>query len=364
METRDNRAKSITLTVTEKCDLACIYCYEHKKTARDMDLMTAQSIIDREFSDHSADSFMIEFFGGEPFLNFPLIKAVVDYIGKTYSEIPVHYFISSNGTHVHGEIQQWLITHSDSVTVGLSFDGTKRVQDMNRSGSFDKIDLLFFRKMYPMQPVKMTVSKNSLPYLSESIAFLHEQGFKIACNLAYMVDWTSAECVHILQEQLELLIQYYIDHPQLEKCSMLNYDISILGHPKANQEYVKKFCGCGTDMHVYSVDGICYPCQLFSPISASEKAIKSCDFHLKREIPRECYPAMCNDCYYERLCAFCLGSNYLSTGNMFMPDAKRCELNKVIFRANAKLQAMEWGNGVAFEDEQGLLKSVTDILGL
>lgn len=356
--------KSITLTVTEKCDLACVYCYEHKKTARDMDFTTAQSIIDYEFSGQNEEGRMIEFFGGEPFLNFPLIRAVVDYITNTYGNVPVHYFISSNGTQVHGDIQKWLANHSDSVTVGLSFDGTKFVQDMNRSNSFDKIDLLFFNKLYRDQPVKMTVSERSLPYLYESVTFLHEQGFGVACNLAYMVDWTNPKNLNILQEQLEMLIQYYIANPQIKKCSMLNYNIAILGHPKANHGYVKKYCGCGTEMRVYGVDGICYPCQLFSPISAEGKAIKSSDFHVAREIPKDYYPAMCNECYFERICAFCLGSNYLSTGNMFMPDIERCSLNKVIFRANAKLRALEWGNGVLVEDEQGMLKAITEILNL
>lgn len=355
--------KTITLTVTEKCDLACVYCYEHKKSANNMALNTAKDIIDRELINDKSQSYMIEFFGGEPFLNFELIKKVVDYINNNYPQAYIHFFVSSNGTQVHDDIQRWLMQHKNHITVGLSFDGIKEVQNINRSDSFDKIDLAFFQRTYPAQPIKMTVSEQSLPYLSRSVIFLHEQGFRVSCNLAYMVDWSATENLSALCEQLEKLINYYVAHPDIERCSMLNLDISILSHPKVNSEYVKKFCGCGTDMRVYGVDGACYPCQLFSPIAAEDKAIKSSEFRIERDIPKELYPKMCNNCYFERICAFCLGSNYLSTGNMFLPDQKRCELNKIIFKANAKLRAIEWEHGIGkCVDEQGLLRSIIEIM--
>ena len=355
--------KTITLIVTEKCDLACSYCYEHKKNARNMSFETAKKIIDKELSSDEYSSFMIEFFGGEPFLNFELIKQIVNYVNETYAK-NVHFFATTNGTQVHGEIENWLRKNVNQFTSGLSFDGIRDAQNINRSNSFNKIDLNVFKELYPTQPIKMTVSEKSLPMFFESVKFLTELGFKIACNLAYMVDWLKDENRTILEEQLDLLIDYYIKNPDYSRCTMLDYDISVLSHPLVNSTVVKKFCGCGTDMSVYGIDGECYPCQLFSPIASQENAIKSENFHITRDIPKELYPKECNECYYERICSFCLGSNYLSTGDMFKPDFVRCELNKIIFKANAKLKALEWENGLLkHEDEQGLLRSIVEILG-
>ena len=355
--------KTITLIVTERCNLSCIYCYEPKKSSSDMSFETAKIIIDKELNNSDYSKFTIEFFGGEPLLNFDLIKNVFLYVNEKYKSKDVHFFATTNGTCVHGEIEHWLRQNVHRFTLGLSFDGIKEAQDTNRSNSFDRVNLALFKELYPTQPLKMTVSEKSLPLFFESVKYLTEQGFDVSCNLAYMVDWLNDNNRVVLEQQLNLLINYYIDNPKLKKCSMLNYDISILSHPVANDKIVKKFCGCGTNMSVYGVDGKCYPCQLFSPVAADKRAIQSKDFYIKRDIPKEKYPQECNECFFERICSFCLGSNYLSTGNMFVPDFERCKLNRVIFQANAKLKALEWERGLLeTDDEQGTLRSILTIL--
>ena len=67
--------KTLMLILTENCNLNCVYCYEHHKTLDDMPFETAKKAIDAEF--HDLDQYEhgeIELFGGEPFLNFELIK--------------------------------------------------------------------------------------------------------------------------------------------------------------------------------------------------------------------------------------------------------------------------------------------------
>ena len=46
--------KTVTLVVTEKCDLSCVYCYEHDKTGRQMKFQTAKQIIDEEIQNSSS----------------------------------------------------------------------------------------------------------------------------------------------------------------------------------------------------------------------------------------------------------------------------------------------------------------------
>ena len=241
-------------------------------------------------------------------------------------------------------------------------DGNKKAHDLNRSNSFSNIDLDFFLSTYPNQHVKMTISELSLPYLFESIKFIAEKGFTISCNLAYMVDWLSAKNSEILKRQLDLLIDYYLDNPNIPRCNLLDFKIEILSHPTIDDS-VNKYCGCGTHMACYDIYGEKYPCQLFAPISADERAIKSENFEISEILVKEKFPVECRNCYYLRICTFCLGSNYLSTGNIYQPDKGRCELYKVIFQANAKLKALEWERGISnTEDEQGLLRSICKIL--
>ncbi len=356
----DNQ-KSVTLTITERCDLACVYCYEHNKTAKQMSFETAKNIIDKELINLDKYRYTIEFFGGEPFLNFDLIKQVVEYTLNNYRGY-YHFFITTNGTQVHNEIQEWLTVHKNSVSVGLSLDGNKIPHNLNRSNSFDKIDLDFFKTTYPEQTIKMTISELSLPYLYESIKFITENGFLISCNLAYMVDWLSDKNKPILEEQLDKLIQYYIDNPSVPRCSMMDFKIDILAKPEKHRGFIDKYCGCGTHMICYDINGDSFPCQLFSPLSAGEKAIPSKNFKIDREIKKELYGHECATCYYQRICQTCLGSNYLSTGDIYKVDATRCQLYKIIFKANAKLRALEWERGLLkCDDEQAMLRSILAI---
>lgn len=363
-DTSIEKKKGLTLTITERCDLSCVYCYEHNKSAKQMTFEQAKLILDKELVNLDKYEYSIEFFGGEPFLNFELIKKVVDYVLSNYYG-KYYFFITTNGTQVHGEVQDWLRKYKNCVMVGLSLDGNKTAHDLNRSNSFDKIDLDFFLELYPSQTIKMTISEQSLPYLFESIKFLTEKGFLISCNLAYMVDWLAPKNVSILEEQLELLIEYYLENPDRPKCNMMNFPLEILAHPSANDEVVRKYCGCGTHMMCYDIKGECYPCQLFSPLSAGEKAWKSREFFISDKIKKDSYPKQCRDCYYQRICSFCLGSNYLSTGDIFQIDEGRCELYKLIYKANAKLKALEWEKGKVYtEDEQALLRSIDKIFSI
>ena len=87
-----NKIKVFMLITNENCNLNCTYCYEHHKTTSYMSFTTAKSIIDKEFSTAtSGETFEIEFFGGEPFLNFPLIKQIVDYVKSKYSNLKVYF---------------------------------------------------------------------------------------------------------------------------------------------------------------------------------------------------------------------------------------------------------------------------------
>lgn len=360
----ERKGKNISLIVTESCNLSCVYCYEHDKSARVMSFETAKKIIDDAMIDRDKVVLTIDFFGGEPMLNFELIRQVVEYAAQTYKG-DYHFFATTNGTLVHGKIKEWLREWRDYITLGLSLDGNKVAHDINRSNSFDAIDLDFFLEMYPSQDVKMTISEQSLPYLAESIEFLHKKGFKVSCNLAYMIDWFAPKNLFTLQEQLEKVVAFYLAHPEYERCNMLDFNISVLSHPRKDEETINAFCGCGRTMVCYDTDGVGYPCQLFAPISAGGKAIKSCDIHINDTAPKSLLPKRCIDCYYQRICPTCLGSNYLSTGDLFDNDEARCKLYKLIFKANAYLKAKEWELGIAkTDDEQGLLRSILEIQSL
>ena len=355
--------RSVTLTLTTRCNLSCVYCYENNKSNSAMSLETAKNILDRTFRELNGGKLYIELFGGEPFLEFDLIKALYEYADKEYHQEKWIMFATTNGTLIHDDVQEWLKKHPRMIC-GLSLDGNKTMQDLNRSCSFDLIDLDFFLSQYPDQKIKMTISQNTLPMLAEGVIFAQEKGFKINCNLAFGIDWNNPHNTEILEEQLKQLIEYYLQHQDAEPCSMLNNPIGGAALTKKTP-YVRKWCGTGTAMRAYSVDGTAYPCQFFMPISAGiEKARPIGSIVFDKEIPLERVDERCRDCVAIDICPTCYGSNYIATGNIYQKDRGYCQLMKIILKSRSYFKALQWKRGLLKLDEkqeQALLKSIVMI---
>ena len=77
---KEINGRSVTLTLTNKCNLNCTYCYEFGKNCNKMSIETARKIIDLETSQQSESMIIFELFGGEPFLEFDLIKEIYSYV--------------------------------------------------------------------------------------------------------------------------------------------------------------------------------------------------------------------------------------------------------------------------------------------
>ena len=135
----NRRMESVTLQVTQQCNLRCSYCiYSNFNNAlqrthsnKTMSWDVAKRSIDF-LMEHSIDNHRVNiaFYGGEPFLNYKLIKQVVEYIQERYSYKTVTYALTTNGTILTDEIIAFLIDNNVSMTVSL--DGGEEIHDVNR----------------------------------------------------------------------------------------------------------------------------------------------------------------------------------------------------------------------------------------
>lgn len=358
------KIKSVTLTLTQFCNLNCVYCYENNKSTKVMDFDTAKRIIDYE-SENIGDYEGIEFdlFGGEPFTEFDLIKQITEYTCQKFKEFPHTIFLTTNGTLVHGEIQEWLKKHEHCVVCGLSLDGTRDMHNMNRSKSFDNIDIDFFAKQYPEQDIKMTISQKTLETLAEGVIFVHNKGFQVSCNLAYGIDWSNENNVYLLDRELHKLIDFYLENPNITPCSMLSIGITNVLLDNNN---ARRFCGAGISMRAYDVDGQSYPCQFFMPLSVGEeKAKKAKEIKFYDDIiPEELLDEKCKNCVINACCPNCYGSNYAATGNIYKRDASMCKLTKIIIKACSYFYALRWSKkqlNVSETEQQAILRSIEKI---
>ena len=78
--TRLKKRRLLVLSMTEDCNLACSYCYEHHKNKSCMPVETAIQAITDCFRDNDYDELEINFFGGEPLLEFANIAQICEWL--------------------------------------------------------------------------------------------------------------------------------------------------------------------------------------------------------------------------------------------------------------------------------------------
>ena len=330
------KVKRIILTLTEKCNLSCVYCYEKSKSQKSITFEAAKEIILKEFAgaERLYDVVYLDLYGGEPFCEFELIKKIVEFVRTNISDIDYQILAMTNGTLLNGAVKEWLSANYDIFIVGLSMDGNREVQNANRGNSFEYIDLDFYREHYAKQGVKMTVSRQSLPYLADSVIFFHENGLYCSCSLALGEDWSDPENAAVLEDQLTLLNDYYIAHPRLQPCSMLGRSILAVADSEAGR---RGWCDAGVCAVVYDVNGEKYPCHFFTALSAGAEIadrIKNVTFPPVIHADTE---GKCLNCRMKSACPTCYAYNYISTGDFFEQDSSLCRLAHVIIKKRAEL---------------------------
>lgn len=354
----------VTFIVTQNCNLNCSYCYEHNKTKSAFNVELVKDIIQKELSIKDEYSeICFDFFGGEPFLEFAKIREIVEYFRDKKFAKKVYFFAGTNGTLITNEVQDWLIKNRDVFQIALSLDGTREMHNLNRSNSYDLIPIDFFSQKFQYLSVKATISPATIKTLSDGVIHLHNLGFKnISCNLAVGVDWSNKDYAKILEKELNKLIEFYIAHPNLKPCNLLDYKIENAAHP--NNGKAIKFCGAGTRTKVYDIDGKMYPCQYFLPLTIGDRAKNPINIKFTDVIEIKDMDPKCQSCIAVNICPSCYGSNFQETGNIHKKDEYFCKLQKVIILANAYFKAKQWENGQLKLDEyseQELLKGIIEI---
>jgi len=135
-----NSIQSAALFMIHDCNLRCAYCYAGEKTSRRMSEETALASIDFLLKE-SSGNVVVTFFGGEPLIEYALLKKIVlDSEEKYGSE--VQFRLSTNGTLLNRENLDFFNEHKFYFT--LSLDGGKTQQDTLRKtaggkGSFDAV---------------------------------------------------------------------------------------------------------------------------------------------------------------------------------------------------------------------------------
>lgn len=166
--------------LTNDCNLRCKYCYCFGGEKKDyMTKEIAIASINEAIKNHPKE-LQITFFGGEPTLNFPIIKEVVAYVNKL--NIPRKFIISTNGIMSRDKLDYII---KNKFIVKLSMDGTEKIQNFHRpfpnNKSSFKIVERTIKKLVKNKivfRVRATVTEYSVGKMSNFIDYLGKLGVK------------------------------------------------------------------------------------------------------------------------------------------------------------------------------------------
>ncbi|RPJ83748.1 MAG: radical SAM protein [Acidobacteria bacterium] len=165
---------TIALFVAQECNMRCVYCYGRGGkyagggTMRDETALRAVDWLME--NSKSAEKVQIFFFGGEPLLNFPLIKKTVGYAKARASGFSkkITFGITTNGSLITDEIVSFM--KDENIRPLISFDGTREIQNRQRpfrdgNGSYDTVyaSVQKLRPVFPQLSGRATVYGDSDP---------------------------------------------------------------------------------------------------------------------------------------------------------------------------------------------------------
>jgi uncharacterized protein len=370
--------ENLVLQVTQACNLRCKYCaYSGDYLNRPHGTLSMPEEIAKKAIDffiaHSSETPRpaFGFYGGEPFLNFELIKILVPYISKKMQGKQYNFNITTNGTILNEEIINFLARYDVSLMVSL--DGPKEVHDLNRCygsgrGSFDDVikNIEFAKKIAPDYVSKKimfssvfteeinfcSVSKfftnfNTIkePYVLASTPskfYLKENKEKEGGNLVYDDDFNYETLKFFLyklgrlpKSDVSNLVDSWEeqDRINMEEKRMEGRELADYIHPGGP-------CAPGVRRLFVNIKGELFPCERVSESSTAchigslddgidiEKAKKI--LNIGRVTNDECL-----NCWAVRFCASCVAS--ADNGETFDKKLKLSYCKDFIATAEAKL---------------------------
>lgn len=276
LEVLENRfVQDLILQVTQDCNFQCRYCLfandtkvERTHQKINMDYITAQKSVDYLYN-HCADAndIIIGFYGGEPLLNFDLIKRITEYANYKFQSKRVRFIITTNASLLNEEIIKFLIKNSFEITISL--DGNSDYQNSHRKfkangkNTFDVVmnniikikteNPLFFRENVAFNPVIFNdESEEDVWDFFESIG-VHKDNININKANLNGIDYLDSPTMLFSNENIDNVrneMKYNIFQKKMKENSM----IPSHWHPNGQ-------CVPGVRRMFVAVDGSIYPCE-------------------------------------------------------------------------------------------------------
>ena len=343
--------KALCLHITHDCNMRCKYCFadtgEYGGKRSFMRPEIGKKAIDFVIQQSQGrKNIEIDFFGGEPLMNFDAVKEILEYAeqqGAQHGKV-FRFTVTTNGLLLNDDIMRYINAHMSNVV--LSIDGRKEVNDAVRprvdgSGTYDAV-LPKYQKLADSRNqdnyyVRGTFTANNLDFAQDAL-HLADLGFEqISIEPVVLPDSNplalKKEHLPTLYQQYEQLADAYIQRKKAgQGFNFFHFMIDFSQGPCA----YKRLSGCGAGHEYVAItpDGDIYPCHQF---------VGNKDFLMGNVLTGGFDPSIrdkfmrtniytkeaCRSCWAKFYCSGgCMANAYNFNGDLNKPYELACDLER------------------------------------
>ena len=348
---RKTVVKALCLHIAHDCNLACKYCFaeegEYHGRRALMSYEVGKKALDFLIaSSGNRRNLEVDFFGGEPLMNWQVVKDLVAY-GREQEKIHNKHFrftVTTNGVLLNDEIQDFINKEMDNVV--LSLDGRKEINDnmrpfRNGKGSYDlivpKFQKLADSRNQERYYVRGTFTRNNLDFSNDVLHFA-DLGFKQMSIEPVVGDESDPyaireEDIPKICEEYDRLAKIMIEREKEGKgFNFFHFMIDLEGGPCVSKRL--SGCGSGTEYLAVTPWGDLYPCHQF--VGREEFLMGNVDEGITRpEIADEFRGCSvyskdkCRDCFAKFYCSGgCMANAYNFHGTIHEAYDIGCEMQR------------------------------------
>ena len=324
---RKTVVKALCLHIAHDCNLACKYCFaeegEYHGRRALMSLEVGKKALDFLIANSgNRRNLEVDFFGGEPLMNWEVVKELVRYGRSKEKEFNKNFrfTLTTNGVLLNEEVMEFV--NKEMANVVLSLDGRKEVNDAmrpfrNGKGSYDlivpKYQKLADSRNQTNYYVRGTFTHNNLDFAKDVIHFA-DLGFKQMSIEPVVGDDSEPYAIReedlpVIMEEYDKLAKEFIKRKKEGNgFNFFHFMIDLEQGPCV----AKKLSGCGSGTEYLAVTtwGDLYPCHQF--VGQEEFLLGNVDEGITR--PDICDEfKMCN-VYAKEKCQKCFAKYYCSGG--------------------------------------------------
>lgn len=343
--------KAMCLNIAHDCNLRCKYCFastgDFGTGRKMMTFETGRRAIDFLIEkSEDRENLELDFFGGEPLMNFDTVKQIVEYARSREKECGkrFRFTITTNGLLLDDDKIDFI--NKEMSNVVLSIDGRKETNDNVRirvdgSGCYNSI-LPKFKKLVEQRGdkeyyVRGTFTKYNIDF-SEDVFSLYNEGFDqisvepVVCGSENPYALTEKELSEIFKEYERLAERILENEEKGEKFNFFHFMLDLDQGPCAIKRL--RGCGCGNEYVAVTPDGDIFPCHQFVGIDEFKMGnlyegtfnqdMKS-DFAAAHVYTKP----ECRECWAKFYCSGgCNANNYMYAGDVHNAHRFSCQIEK------------------------------------